>query len=353
MGGSTTSSHGHAPTARLGRVVGVGAALVLVGLLPLVAGLVGALALAVVLSPVQRRLARHLPARLSAFLLTFVVLVLVVGPGAWLVVATAREAGGAVRAVWQSGTVATLVARLQAVGLGPPLQAASTAVASSVPARAAALFGGATHAAVNLIVALFGLYYLLTIGADLWSRATRLLPSGAELAEALRARFVAVTEAVLLGTVLTAAIQGAIVGAGFALVGLPAPVFWGVVTAGVSVLPLLGSALVWLPGVASLLLGHRYGAAATLAVIGGVLASNLDNVVRLVLFRRVSGIHPMLTLVGAFAGMRVFGVAGALLGPLVLSFFVEMLDLHAETAARPARSLRSISSTGEKHASTT
>jgi predicted PurR-regulated permease PerM len=94
--------------------------------------------------------------------------------------------------------------------------------------------------------------------------------------------------------------------------------------------PVLGSALVWLPGVVVLLLTRHFGGAALLAVLGGGLASNLDNLVRPLVYRRVLGVHPMVTLVGAFAGVRTLGVIGAFIGPLVLSCFVELLGVYED-----------------------
>jgi predicted PurR-regulated permease PerM len=76
-------------------------------------------------------------------------------------------------------------------------------------------------------------------------------------------------------------------------------------------------------------------AAIVLAVIGVAVASNIDNVARLVVFRRVSGIHPMLTLVGAFAGVRLLGVIGAFVGPLVLSFMMELVRSYEELTRSP------------------
>jgi predicted PurR-regulated permease PerM len=153
--------------------------------------------------------------------------------------------------------------------------------------------------------------------------------------ETLRTRFVAVTEAMLLGTFLTAVLQGTLVGAACAIVGLPGAVFWGLVTACAAVLPVLGSALVWLPAAGWLALSGRYGAAAFMLAAGAVVVSNLDNLVWLAVYRRVSGIHPMLTLVGALAGMRVFGMLGVLFGPLALSYFFELLEIYEEMRDNP------------------
>jgi predicted PurR-regulated permease PerM len=65
--------------------------------------------------------------------------------------------------------------------------------------------------------------------------------------------------------------------------------------------------------------------------------SNLDNVVWLIVYRRVSGIHPMITLVGAFAGLRVFGMLGVLFGPLALSYFFELLAIYEDLSSQRTR----------------
>ena len=203
-----------------------------------------------------------------------------------------------------------------------------------VSSRAFALFGSLTLTTLNLIIALLGVYYILIDGGRLWRSLMRLVPLSNRLATLLGDRFVTVTEALLLGTVATAVLQGTIVGVGFAIVGLQPAVLWGLTTAIVSVLPIMGSAFVWLPGVVVLLAQHRVGAAIFIGILGGGLASNLDNVVRILLFRRISGIHPMLTLVGAFAGVRIFGMMGVFIGPLLLSYFFELVRIDEEMAGQ-------------------
>ena len=71
-------------------------------------------------------------------------------------------------------------------------------------------------------------------------------------------------------------------------------------------------------------------AAVTMAVIGGVVASNIDNVIRPFVYRRVSNIHPMITLVGAFAGVKYVGLLGLLLGPLAIAYLFELLHFYRE-----------------------
>lgn len=321
---------------RLQRVLLVSGALIALALAPYVAGLLGAVVLHVLASPLHRRLARVVHPRPAAILLVLAALVLILVPGTWLVSTSLREATDALGALQRSDLLARLShTTVGGLDVGREVATAGAGLLSWLSGRALVLFGSATRATLNLMIALFGLYYLLLDGGALWRRVAPLLPVSPAAAEQLRDRFVVVTEAMLLGTLLTAVMQGLVVGAGFALVGLRAPVLWGVVTACVSVLPILGSALVWLPGVVVLVLQDRYGAALLLGVLGAGVASNLDNVIRLIVYRRVSDIHPMLTLVGAFAGVGVFGVAGVLLGPLALSYFFELLAVH-EAARREA-----------------
>jgi predicted PurR-regulated permease PerM len=313
---------------RLLLVIGVAC---LVGLVPVLSGLVGALMLGVITRPIHRRASRVLPPRVSAFAIAVGVFVLLLLPGGWIITRTIAEATDATRS-WRADAAFDWLSRtpLTSPDLANMVNNVASSILTWLSTRAFSLFGSVSATVLNVFIALFGLYYLLIGGPSLWDRAKRLLPIPASIADLLAARFAEVTEALLLGTMFTAILQGVIVGSSFALVGLPAPLLWGFVTACVSVLPLFGSALVWLPGAGVLFVQGRPVAASIVLAIGAGAASNLDNIVRLFVFRRVSGIHPMLTLVGAFAGVRMFGVIGAFLGPLILSYFFELLGVYEE-----------------------
>ena len=97
-----------------------------------------------------------------------------------------------------------------------------------------------------------------------------------------------------------------------------------------SMIPLVGSAIVWLPGVVALLATHHYQTAIGLAAFCAVIVANMDNVLRPLVSSRVSNTHPMITLVGAFAGMQVFGLLGLVLGPLAISYFFVLVRMYRE-----------------------
>src|SRR5207247_2417315 len=152
--------------------------------------------------------------------------------------------------------------------------------------------------ALFLIVSLFGLFYLLLRPGETWAAVRPYIPFSAQNTEKLRQRFRDVTTSTIIGTGLTAAIQGTLVGLGFALAGIPNALFWGVVTMVFAILPVVGSGLVWAPAALALYFDHRYGAAIGLAVWGAIVVGNVDYVIRPMVFRRWANIHPLVTLIG-------------------------------------------------------
>lgn len=308
-------------------------------LAPFATGLLGALVLYVALAPVYRRLLRFMPRRASAIIVVVATMVLILLPLAWLLVIAVGQAPAALRQLQASDGLARLAAiRIGGADVGTRIVAAGGELISWGSAQAFRALGGAVRGTLNMVVALFGLYFLLLSASDAWRSVASYLPFSSAGADLLRDRFHDVTEATLLGTALTAVLQGVVVALGFAVTGLPDALFWGVVTAVVSIFPVLGSAIVWLPGAVALAVQGRYGASAVLVAIGAVVASNIDNIMRPLVNRRVSNLHPMVTLVGAFAGVGVLGLSGILLGPLAITYFFELVRLYRREYGAPSAS---------------
>lgn len=309
-------------------LVALGAMLV-VALAPFAMGLLGVAVLYVLCVPWQRRLSRHLRPRISAAIVLAGALLLILLPGVLLVGMLIEQAPDTMRALQEHAYLSRLTTlRVGTVEIGALLGRASADAARWLSAQVLGLFGSATRATLNLVIAFFGLYYMLLSADDVWERVRRYVPFSEQGTDELRARFYSLTRATLLGTAATALAQGLVVGIAFVLVGLPDAVFWGSVTACASVLPVLGSSLVWLPASAVLALEGRWTAAGIMAGLGFVVASNIDNVIRPVVYRRVSHVHPMITLVGAFAGVAYVGLPGLLLGPLAIAYFFELVELY-------------------------
>ncbi|CAN5719011.1 hypothetical protein BH24GEM1_BH24GEM1_07590 [soil metagenome] len=309
-------------------VVALGLAL-LYALWPFSTGLIGAPVLYVILAPVHRWLSRLVPSKVAAGMVVVLGILLILGPGlsvAGLVAAEAQDmAGGVIRS--------PLLAKLSRIRVGPyqigaQIEQIGSQVVSFIGASALGLIGTATRFAIQLTIALFGLYYLLIAPEATWRTVRPFIPFSAASAEILRRRFGDVTVSTIVGTGVTAGVQGTMVGLAFWLVGLSNPFFWGVVTVIFAILPVVGSGLVWGPGAAALVMDGRYGAAIGLALWGIVVVGNVDNVIRPIVFRRWARIHPFVTVIGAFMGLRYFGLLGLLIGPLAISYFFELIRMY-------------------------
>lgn len=303
----------------------------LYALRPFLSGLLGAIILAVVFAPLHKRLAARMPSRLAAAIVVLIALIVILLPAAWLTGVLIAEAPEAFKTVQESSALGRFSTfQIGSFAVGPELARASGTVMQWLSTRFMGLVGGAARALLNIVIALFGLYFMIVSSGSLWPRFRALLPFSEANAELLRERFNSVTQATLLGIVFTATLQGLIVGLAFWGVGLARPAFWGVMTGIASILPLFGSGLIWLPGSLVLAVEQQYVKAFILLAIGVVVASNVDNVIRPLVYRRVSNIHPMVTLVGGFAGVSAFGLIGLLLGPLAIAYFFELLELYEE-----------------------
>lgn len=322
------------PRAQAGLVIlllGVGIAIALV---PFLVGLLGALVLYVLGKPLHARLAGILAPQRAAVAVLVAIVAFVLVPAGLVLGLVVEQAPQAVRSVQETAILDRLgQLRVGAVDIGAELSRASRNLAGWLTSQAFDVVGVATRSVINLVIALVGVYYLMT-GADrAWAAVVAYLPFSEGAAERLRERFYSVTQATFYGTVLTAVVQGALIGIGFRVAGLPSPVFWAVIAAFASILPLVGGALVWLPATVVLLAEGDTAHALFLGLWGGLLVSNIDNLIRPLVFRRISNLHPLTTLVGAFAGLRYFGLLGVLVGPLAITYFFELLRIFDEEYA--------------------
>ena len=302
-----------------------------IALTPYATGLLGIPVLYVVFAPVHAWLRKHVGPQGAATLVVVLVVFVIVVPGvsfAGLVVNQAQQIGGGVLQNPLLGRLSAL--RIGTVDVGAELANLGGKIVSWIGSSAFGLIGTATRLALNLTISLFGLFYLLLRPGETWTAVQPYIPFSPKNTEKLRARFRDVTTSTIIGTGLTAAIQGALLSLAFWVNGLPDAVFWGVVTMVFAILPLVGSGLVWGPAAIILLLDHRYTAAVGLALWGVLVVGNVEFAIRPMVFRRWAHIHPLITLVGALAGLPYFGLLGLLIGPLALSYFFELLKMYRE-----------------------
>src|SRR5512146_928758 len=280
-------------------------AAILLALWPFLTGLIWAPVLYIIFAPLQRRLVRHMKPGLAAGLVILLAILLIVVPVASLAGLIATEATDVAGGVIGGNGIERLHnLRVGPYDVGQQIQAVASRALSWLGTSALGLLSTLARLGIQLTIAFFGLFYLLLDANGAWRKLSPFIPFSPENRELLKRRFKDVTVSTLIGTFATATIQGICVGLGFWVAGLPYAIFWGVVPIVVAILPVVGSGMVWLPAVIYLALNQRWVAAALLAVWGIVVVGNIDNIVRPWVFRRYASIHPFLTVIGAFAGIR-------------------------------------------------
>ena len=139
--------------------------------------------------------------------------------------------------------------------------------------------------------------------------------------------------ATIYGTLAVSAVQGLLGGLMFWWLGLPAPLLWGVVMALLAVLPVLGAFVIWIPAALFLALEGSWGKALILTAWGGVVVGTIDNLLRPILVGKRLKLHTVLAFVSVVGGLILFGPAGLILGPVVLTVAAVLLGIWRSRTA--------------------
>lgn len=314
-----------------GLVIGLLGGLLLIALLPYASGLLSAPVLAILWAPLHTRLSQRMSRPLAATIILVLTLLVIVLPGVWMISLLVGQAQNVVEALVSSPLLARLEdVRLGPIEIGPAILQLGQSLLAWIGSNAFSLLGTATRLVLSLLFAFVGLFYLLVRPGAAWAALEPYIPFSVERSRLLRTRFENVTWSTVVGTGLNAVVQGTLLGLAFAVLGVSNALFWGAVTAVLSILPLVGSGLIWAPAAMSLVLGGRVGAAIALVLWGALVIANIDNLLRPMVYRRFAHMHPMITLVGAVVGVEYFGLVGLVLGPLAIQYFFELLAMYRD-----------------------
>ena len=316
-----------------------------------------AVALAIVFYPGHRMIAARLPRRpaVAATLSVLIVLFVVVLPIIGIVAAVTAEASDLYQAI-RDGDISltslftSLAASFPQVGsmfsslvdsLGIDLEALSSQLSSSAVsisqfiATSALQIGQDTlRIAVFFVLMLYLLFFCLKDGDRLLEELIHVLPFGDERERHFLDRFAQVSRATIKGTLVIGIVQGAIGGITFAALGIRAPVLWGVVMALLSIVPAVGPALIWVPATIILVFEGSLISAAILLVIGAVVISLVDNLLRPILVGRDTQMPDYLILLATLGGLTAFGLAGVIIGPIIAAFFLSVWAMAVEEFAQ-------------------
>ena len=204
-----------------------------------------------------------------------------------------------------------------------------SAAASFAASMAAVVVRTTSEALLGLVVALLTMYYVLLEGPELARRIERIAPLEPRHTRALLVEAREVARTAFIGTIATAIVQGLLGGIGYAMLGVPQPVLWAVATALASFLPVIGTLIVWVP-ISGYLLVEGHPVRAIILVAYGILVitSLADYVIRPRIVGGRGHGHPLLTLIALLGGIEVFGLAGLIIAPIIMSVFVAAFRLY-------------------------
>ena len=193
------------------------------------------------------------------------------------------------------------------------------------------LFSFMAQAAIALVV----LFFSLRDGEHGVSAVLAALPLDEKRASDLRSLIGSTVITNVYGGVVVGALQGTLAGLSFWAVGINSPVLWGVVTGVFSVVPILGSAIVWVPASLALLITGHFVKALILLALGAGLIGTIDNIVRPLIIYKSLQLHPMLVFLSLLGGVQLFGVLGLFVGPVVLSVAAALVLMLREDLTTP------------------
>ncbi len=207
---------------------------------------------------------------------------------------------------------------------------ASRTVLGVAVASSKALVLGALGVFASLLLMLFILYFFFRDGDEMASEFLGVLPVPAERKARLVEHLSSVTKAVVYGSLLTSLVQGALIGLAFEVCGLPSPVVFGVIAAIASLLPVGGTAFVWVPGAIVLAAQGRWVWAIVLAAWGALIVGSADNVLRPLLISGRAEISTLPIFFGVLGGIGAFGPIGMFLGPVMVALALAVVRFASD-----------------------
>jgi len=188
---------------------------------------------------------------------------------------------------------------------------------------------------LSILLTLYLLYFFLINGRGMVRQFWAVVPLAPPTKRHLAERIASIVRSTVKGTVLVALLQGTIGGIVFAVLGLPSPLIWGTVMAFATLLPVIGTGLVWVPTAIFLLATGQVWQGIALVFCGLVIIGGADNIARPMIVGRETGLPDWLVLISTLGGVGLFGFHGVILGPLVAGVSIALWELYRDSHGEP------------------
>jgi predicted PurR-regulated permease PerM len=190
------------------------------------------------------------------------------------------------------------------------------------------LLTGTANFLTNLLLMFFVLYYMLVHGAKMEKYLYNFIPLKETNRNILSTETNSMIRANAIGIPLLAIIQGFAGTLGYAIFGVEDFAVWGFLTGVASLIPIVGTGLIWLPLTVYLLAVSHIWEGVGLAIYSLVILTNIDYVARITVLRKIGNVHPIITIFGVIIGLSMFGFLGLVFGPLIISYFIVLVKIY-------------------------
>ena len=202
-----------------------------------------------------------------------------------------------------------------------------TFIVSILPRIGQIIMESISSLAINLFVMIFVLYFMLIGGKKMEAYVNDILPFNETNTQEVIHEINMIVRSNAIGIPLLAIIQGGVATIGYLLFGAPNILLLGFLTCFATIIPMVGTALVWFPVAAYLAISGDWFNAIGIAAYGAIVVSQSDNLIRFILQKKMADTHPLITIFGVVIGLPLFGFMGVIFGPLLLALFFLFVDM--------------------------
>jgi predicted PurR-regulated permease PerM len=207
---------------------------------------------------------------------------------------------------------------------GENLQTITKNLASKLPL----FLSGTANFVTNLLLMFFVLYYMLIHGRKMDGYLEEMLPLKSKNREILSTETDIMIRANAIGIPLLAVIQGFVGALGYLIFGIKDIAVWGFLTGVASLIPIVGTGIIWVPLTVYLLASGNTWQGIGLGIYSLAILTNVDYVARITLLRKIGNVHPLITIFGIIVGVGMFGFVGLVFGPLLISYFIVLVKIY-------------------------
>lgn len=301
---------------------------------PIMISIIAGLILAYLLYPVYKKILSIVKERnISAIIIILLLIFLIIVPAWFLLPIITRQ-------IFEVYTLSQEIDLFSAIDNILPATISRDAITafnsfistifSTILSGFSSTFASLSDIALKLVVVLFTFFFAMRDAEKLKEYVKTISPFSKELENILYKNFKNITHSVIFGHVIIGIIQGLLTGIGLFIFGVPQALILTVLAMFFSLFPVIGAWLVWIPASVYLLLTGHLGAGIGLILYGGILISWIDNIIRPYIVSRRTNISSGIIFVGMIGGLIVFGIFGLVLGPLILSYLIIILDAYKE-----------------------